>query len=81
MRQLPGRKKFEVVKKIAEESRVAVRLVRRDANDEVKKALKNKQISEDENKKLETDVQKMTDDYIKKIDQTADEKEKSIITI
>jgi len=69
------------VKKIAEDSRVAVRMCRRDANDQVKKALKDKAISEDENKKLETDIQKMTDDYIKKIDQLADEKEKSILTI
>jgi ribosome recycling factor len=69
------------VKKITEDSRVAVRLIRRDANEEVKKALKDKQISEDESKKGETDIQKITDDTIKKIDQIADEKEKSILTI
>jgi ribosome recycling factor len=69
------------VKKIAEEARVAVRMARRDANEEVKKALKDKMISEDENKKLETEVQKMTDDYIKKVDHVAEEKEKSIISI
>ena len=69
------------VKKIAEEARVAVRMGRRDANEEVKKALKDKLISEDENKKLEAEIQKMTDDYIKKVDQVADEKEKSIISI
>ena len=69
------------VKKTAEDSRVAVRMVRREANDEVKKALKDKKISEDENKKLEADIQKMTDDFIKKVDQIADEKEKSILTL
>lgn len=69
------------VKKIAEDSRVAVRLARRDANEEVKKALKDKLVSEDESKKAETDIQKLTDDSIKKIDQIADEKEKSILTI
>ena len=69
------------VKKIVEESRVAVRLVRRDANEEVKKAFKDKVISEDESKKAEADVQKITDDFIKKIDGIADEKEKSILTI
>ena len=69
------------VKKIAEDARVAVRMGRRDANEEVKKALKDKAISEDENKKLETEIQKMTDDYIKKVDQVADEKEKSIISM
>ncbi len=69
------------VKKIAEEGRVAVRLIRRDANEEVKKFLKDKAVSEDEAKKGETDIQKMTDDFIKKIDQLAEEKEKSILTI
>lgn len=69
------------VKKIAEESRVAIRLARRDANEAVKKALKDKLISEDENKKAETEIQKITDDFIKKVDQMADEKEKSIMTI
>lgn len=69
------------VKKIAEDARVAVRLARRDGNEEVKKALKDKQISEDEAKRGETDIQKLTDDCIKKIDQIADEKEKSILTI
>jgi ribosome recycling factor len=68
-------------KKIVEEARVAVRMARRDANEEVKKALKDKAISEDEGKKLEADVQKLTDDYIKKVDAAADEKEKSIMTI
>lgn len=53
-------------KKIVEEARVAIRMARRDANEEVKKALKDKLISEDESKKSETDVQKQTDDYIKK---------------
>lgn len=69
------------VKKTVEDSRVAVRLVRRDANEEVKKAFKDKIISEDESKKAETEIQKITDDFIKKVDQIADEKEKSILTI
>lgn len=69
------------VKKIVEESRVAVRLVRRDANEEVKKAFKDKLVSEDESKKGEADVQKLTDDFIKKVDVIAEEKEKSILTI
>lgn len=69
------------VKKIAEEARVSVRMARRDANEEVKKLGKDKAISEDEAKRGEADIQKMTDDFIKKIDQVADEKEKSILTI
>ncbi len=68
-------------KKIVEEARVAIRMARRDANEEVKKALKDKAISEDESKKSETEVQKLTDDYIKKVDAISDEKEKSIMTI
>ncbi len=68
-------------KKVVEDARIAVRMARRDANDEVKKAQKDKAISEDESKKLETEIQKMTDDFIKKVDQVADEKEKSIMTI
>jgi ribosome recycling factor len=69
------------IKKIVEEARVAVRMARRDANDEVKKLLKDKLISEDDSKKSETDVQKMTDDFIKKVDALSDEKEKSLMTI
>ncbi len=69
------------VKKIAEDARVAVRLCRRDANEEVKKALKDKLVSEDEAKKAETDIQKLTDDVIKKVDSVTEEKEKSILTI
>lgn len=69
------------VKKIAEDARVAVRLVRRDSNEEVKKLFKDKAISEDESKKGEADVQKITDDFIKKVDTLASEKEKSILTI
>lgn len=68
-------------KKIIEDARIAVRMARRDANEEVKKALKDKAASEDEAKKLETEVQKMTDEYIKKVDAISDEKEKSIMTI
>ncbi len=69
------------VKKITEDARVAVRLIRRDANEEVKKLLKDKAVSEDEAKKGEADIQKLTDDTIKKVDQLAEEKEKSILTI
>jgi ribosome recycling factor len=69
------------VKKITEDARVAIRLARRDGNEEIKKALKDKAISEDESKKAETDIQKLTDDCIKKVDQIAEEKEKSILTI
>ncbi len=68
-------------KKIVEDAKVAIRMARRDANEISKKALKDKTISEDENKKSEAEIQKLTDDYIKKVDAIADEKEKSIMTI
>jgi ribosome recycling factor len=69
------------MKKIVEEARVAVRMARRDANEEVKKAQKDKLISEDEQKKLNDEVQKLTDDFVKKVDALSDEKEKSIMTV
>ncbi len=68
-------------KKIVEEARVSVRMARRDANEESKKALKDKVISEDESKKSELEIQKLTDDYVKKVDTVSEEKEKSILTI
>lgn len=68
-------------KKIVEEARVAVRMARRDANEEVKKLQKDKAVSEDEAKRSEAEIQKMTDDYVKKVDGVSDEKEKSILTI
>ncbi len=69
------------VKKLSEDAKVSVRMARRDANEEVKKALKDKAISEDESKRSNDEIQKMTDDYIKKIDSITEEKEKSILTI
>jgi ribosome recycling factor len=69
------------IKKICEDARVAVRMVRRDANDELKKALKDKVISEDDNKRQQDEVQKITDDYIKKIDGLAADKEKELMTL
>lgn len=68
-------------KKIVEEAKVAVRMARRDANEGFKGALKNKKISEDENKRGETEIQKMTDQYIEKIDKLSGDKEKEIMTV
>jgi ribosome recycling factor len=69
------------IKKICEDARVAVRMVRREANDQLKVQLKDKAISEDENKRYQEEVQKLTDDYIKKIDQLATDKEKELMTV
>lgn len=71
----------KMIKKMGEESKVAVRNVRRDANEILKKLEKAEHVSEDEVKKAELDVQKMTDDYIKVVDETIVHKEKEIMTV
>ena len=69
----------KLVGQYAEKAKIAVRNVRRDAMDHLKADEKKHDISEDERKRLETDVQKMTDDTIKDIDVLADTKEKEIL--
>lgn len=71
----------KAIKKIVEDGKVGVRMSRRDANELLKKLGKEKQVSEDEQKRLETEVQKMTDDYIAKIEKISIEKEKELMTI
>jgi ribosome recycling factor len=71
----------KVVHKAAEDSRVAIRNLRRDANDELKKIEKEKIASEDEVKKAQEEIQKMTDKYIKEIDQVMLTKEKEIMEV
>ena len=65
----------------AEDARVAIRNIRRDANDRIKKEQKAKTISEDEQKEGLAEVQKMTDDYIKKIDEALEKKEKQVMEV
>lgn len=69
------------VKKKGENAKVAVRNIRRDANDYLKKTGKSSDVSEDEIKELETKVQKMTDKYIADIDKAVEEKTKEILTV
>lgn len=69
------------VKKKGENAKVAIRNVRRDANDLFKKQNKANEISEDELKNLEDEVQKITDKYITEVDKTVDEKTKEIMTV
>lgn len=69
------------VKKKGENAKVAVRNVRRDANDMFKKQAKSNEISEDEGKQLEDETQKLTDKYVELIDKTIDEKSKEILTV
>ena len=68
------------IKKKGEAGKVAIRNIRRDANDTLKK-LGKEDVSEDEIKELEEKVQKMTDKYIKEIDKAVDEKSKEILTV
>ena len=67
------------IKKKGEAAKVAIRNIRRDANDAIKKA--GKEISEDETKKMETDAQKMTDRFIEDIDKVVEDKTKEIMTV
>jgi len=71
----------KVVKKYGEDAKVAVRNIRRDANDHLKKLKKDGDITEDELKKSEEDTQKTTDKYIKEIDKAMEAKEKEILEV
>ncbi|PIC65605.1 ribosome recycling factor [Sporosarcina sp. P13] len=69
------------VKREAEDAKVAIRNVRRDSNEDLKKIEKDGEITEDELRRYNDQVQKLTDDFIEKIDQTAKEKENEILEI
>ena len=71
----------KLVKKRAEESKIAVRNIRRDSNEGLKKLEKDEHISEDEVKKEHDEVQKITDSFIKKIDELLEHKEKEIMEV
>ncbi|MBI5100599.1 MAG: ribosome recycling factor [Nitrospirae bacterium] len=71
----------KVVRKRAEEGKIAVRNIRRDANEELKKLEKEKHLSEDDAKKEHDDIQKITDAFIKKIDEIVEHKEKEIMEV
>lgn len=81
---LSEERRKELVKiagKYSEGGKVAIRNIRRDALDSIKKLKKDNLISEDEEKKYETEVQKLTDDNIKKIDEAFSQKEKDILQV
>ncbi|MBE5941064.1 MAG: ribosome recycling factor [Lachnospiraceae bacterium] len=69
------------IKKKGENTKVAIRNVRRDANDYFKKQLKANEISEDESKDYEDQVQKLTDKYVDKVDSAIENKSKEIMTV
>ncbi len=81
---LTGDRRKELAKQAkntAEASRVAIRNIRRDGMDEIKKLQKNGEISEDEQSQAESDLQKLTDNYISQINKIADDKEKEILEV
>jgi ribosome recycling factor len=71
----------KVVKKEAEEAKVAIRNIRRDGNEELKKLEKNGDITEDDLRGYSDDIQKVTDEYISKVDSVTKEKEKEILEV
>lgn len=68
-------------KKMAEDAKIVVRNIRRDENDDLKKKKNNKDLTEDEMHKGQEEVQKITDEYVEKIQETLDQKEKEIMEI
>ena len=71
----------KLIKSMGEKSKISIRNIRRDANDELKKLLKSKDISEDEEKKLEKKIQTLTDEQIKIVDEKVISKETEIMKI
>jgi ribosome recycling factor len=81
---LTEERRKELVKRlhgVTEHHRIAIRNIRRDANEAVKKLLKDKKIAEDEEKRALDEVQKLTDSYMQKVDSAARIKEKEILEI
>lgn len=71
----------KLVKKHAEEGKVAIRNIRRDANDHLKKAEKNKEVTEDEHKRIHDEIQKFTDTFIADVDKLVTAKEAEIMEV
>ena len=79
---LTGERRKELVKQAknqAEQSRVSIRNIRRDGNDSLKKMVKDAEITEDDESKTQAELQKLTDNYINKVNQILEEKEKEIM--
>jgi ribosome recycling factor len=72
---------IKVVRHEGENSRVAIRNIRRDANTELKNLLKDKKISEDEERRSQEQIQKLTDQYVKEVDGVLEVKEKDLMAI
>lgn len=70
---------IKIVRNDAEQGRVSVRNARRDANDKIKALLKDKEISEDDERRAQDEIQKLTDNFIKKVDEALEQKEKELM--
>ena len=81
MGRLYGKELAKDIKKKGEDTKVAIRNIRRDAIDYIKKTGKAEDISEDEIKNIEDDIQKLTDSYVAKIDKAIEAKTKEILTV
>ena len=71
----------KLVKSEAEDAKIAIRNIRRDANEVLKKLLKDKAISEDDERRAQEDVQKLTDKFVAEVDKLIAEKEKEVLTV
>jgi ribosome recycling factor len=71
----------KLCKSEAEDAKIAVRNIRRDANEQLKKLVKDKDISEDEERRAQDDIQKLTDKFVADIDKLVAEKEKEVLTV
>ncbi len=71
----------KLVKNEAEDAKIAIRNIRRDANEGLKKLLKDKAISEDDERRAQDDVQKLTDKFVAEVDKLGAEKEKEVLTV
>jgi ribosome recycling factor len=71
----------KLVKSEAEDGKIAIRNIRRDANEALKKLLKDKAISEDDERRAQDDVQKLTDKFVAEVDKLVAEKEKEVLTV
>jgi len=82
--ELTEERRKELVKlanKMGEEAKVAVRMIRRNANEQIKKMKKNSEITEDDQRDAENEVQEITDEHVEKIDKMIKEKEKEIMEV
>jgi ribosome recycling factor len=71
----------KLVKQEAEAAKIAIRNIRRDANEALKKLLKDKAVSEDDERRAQDDVQKLTDKFVSEVDKLVAEKEKEVLTV